>query len=671
MEYYGNKLCISARELVNGGIMSESNYKQMSARGRIQTVRRGGGPTLYALVAVDSLPTSYREKVEKAYPGGEEVLVEGWILSNYELDQGAVAYFNKWASERRSNRATAGLAMRYAVNASVLNTCIKLYENAKASKKLFGEKYDWGKMAKVIEVLREKLGHDLPASPLRFRKKVNDYKKGGYGVLISNKFGNQNTRKVDHKTRQLILSIAAQPNKPYNTNVHEMYLSFVCGELDVWDMETGELFDPEDFTDKNGDPKHLSESTISNVLNNPASKLRLNHALLSRTAFMHEQMPHMHRHNGEFSLSQVTMDDVDLPRRMKGGDYVHAYYAYDVVSQCRIGLAYGRKKDDRLVVECFRDMFRTIERNGWGMPAGVEVEQHLMSKYKDGFLMAGVAFPFVRFCAPQNSQDKYAEPLNGAFKTTIAHKNHEGIGRWHNKGKRRVEQVKVSDETNHTYEDKRYYTFEELVADDRRDSAEWNNALHPNQKKYPGMTRWEVLAANVNPTLRPLDKLTLSRYVGERVETSIRRNSTVRVACEDWWLSGPSVLERLQPNNYKVTACYLPDEEGRATEVYLFQGDRYIDKVDRVETYNRVMAEQTEEDAARFIEQRKKVSAFTRYLEDNAIRKVGVASPALTDGADAEAAEPPLIPEEDIWEEIRTSGYQVGTDNVRRALGDF
>lgn len=673
MEYYGNKLCISARELVNGGIMSESNYKQMSARGRIQTVRRGGGPTLYALVAVDSLPTSYREKVEKAYPGGEEVLVEGWILSNYELDQGAVAYFNKWASERRSNRATAGLAMRYAVNASVLNTCIKLYENAKASKKLFGEKYDWGKMAKVIEVLREKLGHDLPASPLRFRKKVNDYKKGGYGVLISNKFGNQNTRKVDHKTRQLILSIAAQPNKPYNTNVHEMYLSFVCGELDVWDMETGELFDPEDFTDKNGDPKHLSESTISNVLNNPASKLRLNHALLSRTAFMHEQMPHMHRHNGEFSLSQVTMDDVDLPRRMKGGDYVHAYYAYDVVSQCRIGLAYGRKKDDRLVVECFRDMFRTIERNGWGMPAGVEVEQHLMSKYKDGFLMAGVAFPFVRFCAPQNSQDKYAEPLNGAFKTTIAHKNHEGIGRWHNKGKRRVEQVKVSDETNHTYEDKRYYTFEELVADDRRDSAEWNNALHPNQKKYPGMTRWEVLAANVNPTLRPLDKLTLSRYVGERVETSIRRNSTVRVACEDWWLSGPSVLERLQPNNYKVTACYLPDEEGRATEVYLFQGDRYIDKVDRVETYNRVMAEQTEEDAARFIEQRKKVSAFTRYLEDNAIRKVGVASPALTDGADAEAeaAEPPLVPEEDIWEEIRTSGYQVGTDNVRRALGDF
>ena len=42
MEYYGNTLCISARELIGNGIMSEPNYKQLSARGRIDVVRRGG-----------------------------------------------------------------------------------------------------------------------------------------------------------------------------------------------------------------------------------------------------------------------------------------------------------------------------------------------------------------------------------------------------------------------------------------------------------------------------------------------------------------------------------------------------------------------------------------------------------------------------------------------------
>lgn len=628
MEFFDNKLCISFRELVDGGIMTVPNYKYMASSGRIKVARRGGGAKGNgALIVIDSLPTSYKEKVEEKYPGGNAVLLRGWIISNYELDQAAVAFFMDWAARQSSDKASDELARKYAINASVLNTCIKLYNRSRDYRKLMGEKYDWSMMATTIETLREEFGHDLPASTLRFRKKVNEYKQYGYECLISGKFGNQIARKVDHKTERLICSIAVLPNKPFNSNVHEMYMSFVCGELDVYDLSTGEIYNPDDFTDKNGDPKELSESTIRNVLNKPSNKLLVEHALSSYTTFMHEQMPHVHRHNGEFSLSQITMDDVDLTRKLKDTKQrVHAYYAYDVVSQCVVGASYGRKKDQMLVVDCFRDMFRLIERNGWGIPAGIEVENHLMSEYKEGFLQTGVAFNFVHFCAPQNSQEKYAEPLNGAKKRSVIHKNHAGIGRFYGKGKWRTEYKKVSDEFNDTYEDREYFSFEQLVADDRRDSAEWNNTLHPNQKKYPGMTRWQVLMANINPTLHKYDKLTLSRFIGERVETSIRRNSTVRVAYEDWWLSDTSVLERLQPNDYKVTAYYLPDEEGKPTDVYIFQGDRYIDKVEKVETYNRVLAEQTEEDVVNYIEQQKKISSFGKYVRDNAIGQVGVAA---------------------------------------------
>ena len=623
MEYYGNRLCISARELVDGGIMTEPNYKAMSARGRIDVVRSGKGLGRYALVAVDSLPQAYKERVEEVYPGGAEVRLSGWIMSNYEMDQKAVAFFH--------DRAKTGIDLsedkkrEYIINASVLNTCLKLYERARDSQRLFGGKYNWEMMATTIETLRRELGHTLPASTLRFRKKVNEYRQLGYGCLISGKFGNQSARKVDYKTERLVLSIAVLPNKPFNSNVHEMYLSFVCGELDVYDIETGEVFNPDDFTDKHGDPKNLSESTINNVLNKPKNKLLIEHALSSRTTFMHEQMPHVHRHSGEFSLSQITMDDVDLTRKLKDTKQrVHAYYAYDVVSQCVLGAAYARKKDEGLVVDCFRDMFRLIEKHGWGMPAGIEVENHLMSQYKDGFLQAGVAFPFVHFCAAQNSQEKYAEPLNGAKKRSIIHKNHTGIGRFYGKGKWRMEYTKVSDETNELYEDQEYFTWDQLVAEDRRDNEEWNHSLHPNQKKYPGMTRWQVLEANINPTLKPYDKVMLSRYIGERVETSIRRNSTVRVAYEDWWLSDTSVLEHLQPNNYNVTAYYLPDEEGKPTDVYIFQGDRYLDHVEKVDTYNRVMAEQTDDDVVKYIEQQKKIAKFGKYVRDHAIGRVGV-----------------------------------------------
>lgn len=622
LEYYDNKLCIPAMELVERGVMSDCCYRNDSSRGNLEVARRGSRAGC-ALVVVDSLPERYRAKVRELYPEGEMVRLLGWLRSNYVVDQKAMAYF--MSVDECKVELSGEKVQEYVNNASVLNCCMRLYDNAKAIHRTMGEKFDWSMMAGAIEGLRVEFGHTLPGSMLRFRKKVAEYKRVGYGCLVSGKFGNQCARKVDLKTERLILSLAVMENKPWNTHVHEMYLQFVCGELEVCDCESGELFDPDDFTDRNGEPKELSETTICNYLNNPKNKLLVEHKLGSWSSFYHEQMPYMHRHSGEFSLSQVTMDDVDLTRKLKDTKLrVHAYYAYDVVSQCVLGASYGRKKDEMLVVDCFRSMFRLVDRMGWGMPAGIEVENHLMSQYKEGFLQAGVVFPFVRFCAPLNSQEKYAEPMNGAKKRSVIHKNHVGIGRFYGKGKYRVESRKISDGDNDTYEDKCYLSYDQLVADDRADSDEWNHALHPNQKRYKGMTRWDVLVANVNPTLVPLDKLTLSRYIGESVVTSIRRNSTVRVCYEDWWLSDTKVLERLEPNNYKVTACWLPDDDGKAVDVYLLQNGKFIDKVEKVETYCRVMAEQTDEDRRKFVEQRKKVAKFEKFVRENEIERVGV-----------------------------------------------
>ena len=162
------------------------------------------------------------------------------------------------------------------------------------------------------------------------------------------------------------------------------------------------------------------------------------------------------------------------------------------------------------------------------------------------------------------------------------------------------------------------------------------------------MTRWDVLCERVNPMLQPLDKLTLARYIGEHIETSVRRNSTVRVAYEDWWLSDTSVLEKLRPNDYNVTAYWLPDEEGKAQEVFIFQGDKYIDQVEKVQTYNRVMAEQTEEDAVNYIEQRKKIAKFGKYVKDHAIDELGVIKPSTRVKEEAVALTPTVKEEKPV-----------------------
>lgn len=624
MEYCNDIWCISRNELVDEGIMTPPNYKQLCARGRIEVVRQGKGLGNYALVAVDSLPQRFKEKVAVIFPDAKQVQVEEWVKSNYVTDPVATAFF--FSKEKCGVELLPEKAQEYVTNASVINTCIKLYNTASDCQRLFGGRYKWEEMTAAIEALRKHFRHTLPASVLRFRKKVNEYKANGYGSLISGKFGNQCARKVSYRTERLILSIAIQSYKPWNTDVLEQYNAFVTGEYDVFDYETGALYDPGDFTDKKGEPLVLSEATICNYLNKPKNKMLIQKSTMSYTAFMHEVMPHMHRHHGEFSLSKVSFDDRDLPRKLKDTRIrPKAYYAYDVTSGCCIGYAYNRAKNVDLVVEMFRNMFRLLERQGWGCPAEVEVENHLMSQWRDSFLRAGVMFPFVRFCAPMNSQEKHAEQFNGAKKRSIEHRNHTGIGRFYAKRRQyRTESKKVFDELNDTYVEKEYYSWDELIADDMRDIYEYNHALHPNQKKYKGMTRWDVLVANINPTLQPLDKATIARHVGEKVNTTIRRNSYCRVAGEDWWLSKPTVIELLAPNDYKVEAYYLTDDEGKITDMFIYQGDMYIDRLDNLGTYNTARAEQTDDDKEIFVKQRKKISEFNAYVDDNAIVPVGL-----------------------------------------------
>lgn len=625
MEYYGGRLCISARELIDGGIITAANYGNWINRDRVDVARRGGGAKGQgALIVVESLPTKYRDLVDELFPNGKEVMLAGWVRDNYEYDKDAVAFF--FDKNKSGVELQPSVANEYAVNASVLNCCIKLYNRAATAQKLMGGKYDWGKMSAVIESLREQYGHTLPTSTLRFRKKVAEYKRDGYASLISGKYGNQWSRKVNKQIEDALVGISVLPNKPYNTTVAELYNSFVCGEFDVYHPDTGALLNPDEYVDRHGEPMVLSEATVNNYLNMPKNRVRIQKALESATTFMHEQMPHMHRHAPEFSFSKISFDDRDLPRKLRDSKArPKAYYAYDVASQCVVGYAYNRNKSVDLVVDCFRSMFRMIDRKGWGCPAQVEVENHLMSQWRDSFLKAGVLFPFVRFCAPMNSQEKFAEVLNGAKKKRIEHRNHLGIGRFYAKLRQnRTESKKIFDELNDTYVDKTYYTWDELIAEDMRDIAEFNNTLHPNQKKYPGMTRWEVLESNMNPMLRPVDKSILARFIGEKVSTSIRRNSYCRVGYTDWWLSDISVIEKLAPNDYKVEAYCLTNEENEITDVYIYQNEMLIDKLENVGTYNTAVAERTERDDAIFVEQRKRIARFNQYMEDNAIEPIAI-----------------------------------------------
>lgn len=656
MEYYGKILCISYNDLtyddrpvmVNGKadysrsrtlkgvhpstlseeelapIMSIPNYKKLAAKEKINVVRSGRGLGGYVLVEIATMPLRFQERIKLKYGDMKEDVIRNWLGSHYHIDAKAREFYTRFRFDNGDTLPPEHI-QEYTVNASVIEAVMRAMEDATFMRKAMkAGPVNWGELAVAISYYQAEFGHTLPVSSNRFKKRVNDFKANGYESLISRKFMNQNRRKVTYDIERLLLSIDAQPEQPFNTTVWEQYNLFVQGELELYDPETGEVLNPADFTDKDGNPLVLSPATVANYLNNPKNKALRGKLHMSQWDFNNAYRPYHLRSIGEYSLSKVSLDDRDLPRPMKDGNRVKAYYAYDVVSGAVVGYAYNRYKTTELFLDCMRNMFQTLDRNGMYIPAELEVEHHLVSDFADGLMQAGTVFPLIRWCNPGNSREKRAEHKNREKKYGVEKRTQVGIGRWYAKLEaNRPKEEKVYDEKNNTYKVKTY-SYEELVADDIRAIETFNAQPHPNQKRYPGMSRWDVLCAHQNPNLAPWDKAVLYRFIGQHTETTIRQNTYCTVMYNQYGLPSPEIIEKLEPRNYKVDAYYLPDADGTINEVYIYQNGRYIATCKPVARYNENTAEQTEYDKAAYTEQSKYVAQFDKMMKDGKIKRVGI-----------------------------------------------
>lgn len=605
-------------------ILSVPNYKKLAAKKEINVVRPGKGLGSYALVEIATMPLRFQERIKLKYGDMKEDVIKNRLGSHYHIDAKAREYYTRFRFENGDALPPEHI-QEYTVNASVIEAVMRVMEDATFMRKAMkAGPVNWGELAGAISYYQVEFGHTLPVSSNRFKKRVNDFKANGYESLISRKFMNQNRRKVTYDIERLLLSIDAQPEQPFNTTVWEQYNLFVQGELELYDPETGEVLNPADFTDKDGNPLVLSPATVANYLNNPKNKALRGKLHMSQWDFNNAYRPYHLRSIGEYSLSKVSLDDRDLPRPMKDGNRVKAYYAYDVVSGAVVGYAYNRYKTTELFLDCMRNMFQTLDRNGMYIPAELEVEHHLVSDFADGLMQAGTVFPLIRWCNPGNSREKRAEHKNREKKYGVEKRTQVGIGRWYAKLEaNRPKEEKVYDEKNNTYKVKTY-SYEELVADDIRAIETFNAQPHPNQKRYPGMSRWDVLCAHQNPNLAPWDKAVLYRFIGQHTETTIRQNTYCTVMYNQYGLPSPEIIEKLEPRNYKVDAYYLPDADGTINEVYIYQNGRYIATCKPVARYNENTAEQTEYDKAAYTEQSKYVAQFDKMMKDGKIKRVGI-----------------------------------------------
>jgi len=644
VEYYHNILCFEAHWLINGityqekqqgmaptgGVMTQNDYKNYKldkrGRGYMEVVRKACRNTP-ALVSYDTIPQKFKDRIIDKIGGDPYKLTQKYgFKESVRPDAAAMEYYSNYKLPDGKNLPDKAIK-EYTTNAAILNTIHSEVNKRAAKRKSMGggnKSQLWESLAKEVEKLKHETGHTLPSNTRRLKEKLNLYLKDGFDSLVHKNFCNDNRRKVTEQLKQLFLALYSMPNKPYNTDVHDLYLQFMGGSLDIADPITGEMFEREDFYDKDGKPIMVSESTVWNYINDPMSRVFVDKVRTGSLEFQTKHRPHHQRHAPNFSLSKISMDDRDLPRKMTDGSRVKAYYSYDVLSGCIVGASFSKYKDTALFIDCMRDMFRNLNQWGLGIPMEAEVEHHLVNQFKNDLMQAEVVFPLVHWCVPGNSQEKYAEVLNKQKKYGYEKKYQQGIGRFYAKLEaNRPKTDKISDKYNNNYKEKTY-TYDKLVADDLETIELYNNDLHPNQKKYKGMTRMDVLLAYPNPDLVKHNPAKLARYIGESTLTSIDRSQYVRVQYGNYQLPTPTVLEKLAPNNYDVNAYYLPNDDGTIDEVFIYQNGNYLARCEKVEQYNRAKAEWTEKDKDAYTEQSKYVSRFDKLVKDNKPKKVAV-----------------------------------------------
>ena len=602
---------ITLEEWIGAGL-SYKMYKNDKQRGKIKTLGHGCRNNPVEIVW-DSLRPARKALLmhltdEQATPGGNEV------EQALEHDTKAHNYFTTYMKPDGTPLDPEKIKTYYAT-ACVLNAIMKVYNARVAFRSRVGKTTTNADLEHIINkahaIDRQKWPFDLPASK-RIKDKIKEYQDKGYECLIKKYDGNQNRRKVHEGIESLLISIYCMSNLPFGEWVYEDYNAFVEGKKDIVAQDTGEVLNPQDYYDATGYPVHLERSTVRHYFYK--NKALVESMRKNRIDFITQNSPYNQRSRPDYSLSKISMDDRTLPRRTAEGDMVNVYFAIDVLSGAWIGYTHKRGAlglDD--VWNCFRNMYLTLNSHSLVWPGEVEVEHHLMSHIADEL---GLMFAHNTFCTPGLSRSKRAEQGVRAKKYEDEKRHQTGIGRWYGKGPYKTKSANKDPD----YKEERLL-YAQLIADDIESISRHNNALHPDQKRFAGKTRWQVLVENQNPQLATPQAHLLMRYLGNPTKTSITNNTYLKVQLSSYTVESYAVIKRLKPNNYEVEARWLRDQDGDIEQVYLYQDDKYIGMAIKEERYNEAKIERTEKDEAVRTRQAIRQATFHKELKDEKEKK--------------------------------------------------
>lgn len=227
MQYHNNILTVRANWLVEQGIMTKNNYKQLSARGDIQVVQRGCRGQ-EALVAFESMPERFRRKVEEIVPNPYKAAQTNTVEEHIVHSAEASDYFDSYQIGD-DRHLPVDKRREYYANAIVLDAIHQLINNRIAKRRALGHKAVrfWDKISDAVQDLdRTRYPHALPANPRSLERKYKQYRKEGYECLVHKAYiaQNKNAAKVfDNNQVNALVVLMSDPRNLDNAQVAKTY----------------------------------------------------------------------------------------------------------------------------------------------------------------------------------------------------------------------------------------------------------------------------------------------------------------------------------------------------------------------------------------------------------------------------------------------------------------
>ncbi len=247
MENINGKTCVTHSELVMSKIITSETLRQLSARGKVQKVQRGGNGR-EALYSVESLPYKYQVEVYRRYPDHKKTAELKKFVDVVLPDAAAEEFF---ATYTRPGGAllTPDMQREYSNNAAVLNAFRQIMADSASMKsrtnphkrEKTGEM--WSRFASSLDVIADRWPNTLPRNARRLEQKYKEYSKDGYEVLVSGRLLNSNAGKVKTDEQQSLMVLLIRD--PHNWNSEEIASRYneVAAKQEGWKPITAATVD--------------------------------------------------------------------------------------------------------------------------------------------------------------------------------------------------------------------------------------------------------------------------------------------------------------------------------------------------------------------------------------------------------------------------------------------